>query len=471
MKRILILSLLPLFCLSCNSPEVKSPAPYVDERIELLNIVFRLAEVPSYQSDLIKPYIESIDNYFAEYRDHELINFTAELFYKFGISYDAVVSYAVLLDIKDGEVLFKNDVILEFDDRWQADNPQLFLHKLNDFYREVNFRKFFNDCHSIYQRAVDNYINAAIEIDYGWFDRYFGKKSDDIHFHIILNILDNEYNYGPKATFNNGREDMYAILSAHSADNEGYPIYKRWSYDVVIHELLHSFVNPLVDIYSHELNATNELFYNFSAEKLRTAAGVGTSKLMKYETLVRACEIQYHKAHSEHNHWRKRLYSEQRHGFIWLEALCDLLSEEYETSRRIYSDMYSFMPQIIQTLNGISLEELTNDFYSKCARVCKSSITDGATDVDPATNILTFTFDKPMYTGANSYDIRPGKLGKTSIPRITDVKWSDDAKELVLTVELEPITDYSIVLSAHGFLGENNEPLADFYHIQFQTSN
>lgn len=471
MKRLIVLSSLLVSFIACRTGEYQRPVPYIDERIELMNVVFRLADIPSYRYSVIKPYTEAVDNYFTAYQEHELIKFTRQLYSKYCISRDAVMTYAVMLDIKDGKITFIEDAIPELGPRWQGDTPNIFLEKLNDFYTESDFSQFFKNNTPLYQETVDRYNKGCIDTDFQWFDNYFGEKSGNKDFKVVLNPLDKDWSYGPKVRFSNNRkETAYAIIGISSADSSGLPVFDEWSYNVVIHELIHSYANHLVDKYTSLFDSINNAFYNYSADHLRQT-GVGSSKLFLYETLVRACEIQYHKANSDTLLWRKRLNSEMVSGFLWLKTLGNLMTDEYESNRAKYPDMDSFMSRIAEVLNTLSPEELSKKFLSKAIKITGSSIQNGDENVDPATGKLIISFDRPMQTGKDSFGLWPGKYGKESFPKTTQIAWSQDAKELVLDIRLEPGKVYSLQLPEYFFMGADYEPIESPFYLEFKTSN
>ena len=53
--------------------------PTVDRRVELLSIVFRLAEKQEYSNNRFKVYTDRIDQYFEKHKNHELIQFTKSI--------------------------------------------------------------------------------------------------------------------------------------------------------------------------------------------------------------------------------------------------------------------------------------------------------------------------------------------------------------------------------------------------------
>lgn len=471
MKRLILSFILLISFIACKTEkQYQKPMPYVDERIELMNIVFRLANVPKYQDSVIKTYVKAIDSYFAAYKEHELIKYTRQLWNKYGISTDAVATYAVMLDIKDGKIAFIKNGILELGPRWQGDAPNIFLKKLNDFYTESDFHQFFKNNAQLYQEAVEHYNRGYTNTDFKWFDNYFGEKSGTKDFKVILNLLDKAWNYGPKVKYaNHQKETAYAIICTSEADSSDLPIYDDWSYNVVVHELIHSYANHLIDQYASSFDSIKNVFYNYSANRLRRV-GVGQSKLFLYETLVRACEIQYHKANSDTLLWRKRLNTEMVSGFLWLDTLCNLMTKEYEPNRTAYPDMGSFIPRMAEVLNTLSPEELSINFLSKAVHITGSSITNGDKNVDPATKKLIISFDKTMQTGKDSFGIWPGEQGKKAVPEITQILWSQDAKQLIMDIQLEPDKAYSILFPEYFFMSADYEPLKNPMHVEFNTS-
>jgi hypothetical protein len=53
--------------------------PKVDERVELLSIVFRLADAKEYNSKRFKLYSDKIEKHFDKYKNHDLITFVKQI--------------------------------------------------------------------------------------------------------------------------------------------------------------------------------------------------------------------------------------------------------------------------------------------------------------------------------------------------------------------------------------------------------
>src|SRR5262249_17729816 len=75
-----------------------APTPYVDERVELMSIIFRLAGNVEYHMDLLPLYSADIDRYFAPYKNHPCVQMAHALAEKDdGVGFDAVMSMAISL--------------------------------------------------------------------------------------------------------------------------------------------------------------------------------------------------------------------------------------------------------------------------------------------------------------------------------------------------------------------------------------
>lgn len=145
MKWLILSFMLLIPFVSCKTAGYQKPMLYIDERIELMNVVFRLAGIPDYQNCIVKPYAEAIDTYFAAYKEHELISVTSQLWDKYHISHDAVAKYAVILDIKDGKISFIKDTAFELGPRWQGDMPSIFFRKAEHLLYQIGFSSIFQE--------------------------------------------------------------------------------------------------------------------------------------------------------------------------------------------------------------------------------------------------------------------------------------------------------------------------------------
>lgn len=99
-KKLLGLSILLISILNFSQEKL---TPKVDERVEIVSIVFRLAGAEEYSQNYNKKYTTDINTYFEPYKNSEIIEFIKENRNKNGLGYDAVMSMALHLSFKNGK--------------------------------------------------------------------------------------------------------------------------------------------------------------------------------------------------------------------------------------------------------------------------------------------------------------------------------------------------------------------------------
>nr|WP_320119881.1 DUF4932 domain-containing protein [uncultured Marinifilum sp.] len=331
----------------------KCLSPKVDERIELLSIVFRLADSPEYKNNTIKQYTDSIDNYFKTYKNHKVIKMASQLRDKNEVSFDAVPSLAIHIKIVNDSIKFnprltKNNL----DDRWTKKEED-FILLLDDFYRKSNFKNFFNQNQEFYEIAINRFSKISNSINLLWFERFFACAPKG-KYNVVLSFT-NWGNYGPKITNKSGIEDIYSILSASSADSLGYPIYKTNKKQTLVHEFCHSFCNQLGEKYYPEMESKAQELY-LSVLKLMNSQAYGSAQTMINEILVRASTIKYLEDEGANSQQiDKLLDNEEAKGFLWIRNLYQSLNV-YSKNRKKYPTLDSYMNQIIKVQEEFSIE-------------------------------------------------------------------------------------------------------------------
>lgn len=440
--------------------------PVVDERTELLSIVFRLSGAKEYVNNSIKDYAVFIDNYFTKYKEDKVIFYAKKLRKENSVSYDAVMSMAIHLELNNGIFKLKENIETQsLDKRW-GDNAREFIILLNDFYKKTNFHTFFLENKPIYEIAETRFSEIITNIDLNWFEKYYGAKPKGT-FNLRISLTNGGMSYGPKIINNNGNEDMYAIIGAYETDSIGRPLCPQDFSETVIHEFNHSFCNNLIDRFYPEMKIVADNFYKLVEDKMKSQA-YSSSKTMLYELLVRASVIKYLQEHGVSEIKINQMIStEQSDGFIWIDQLVVALST-YENSRRENPTLEKFMPEIVVLQNSLSPKELFKNMDIKRPQISSFSIKNNSQDVDPTIKELIITFDRPMYTSA--YGVSLGKCGENCYPKITSIKWNPDKNnELIITLELEPDKHYSIMFPAPFMVDASGFIMKETYSLDFKT--
>jgi 6-pyruvoyl-tetrahydropterin synthase len=437
--------------------------PQIDKRVELVSIAFRLAGSNEYSSELFKRYTDRINEHYAPYKDHELIDFIKKTRQENGVSFDAVMRMAVNLDEDFKPLVDFNDRVPEV--RWGEDNAYEFARLLQEFYKDSNSDLFFRKNKMLYAEAAQRFLPVYDKLDSDWYTKFYGKEPNEKF--IIINGLGNGGgNYGPSVIFPDGRKEVYAIMGAWKTDDEGMVIFPVEDYfPTLVHEFNHSFVNGLQEKHSELFRNNAKIIFDEVKKEMKNGA-YGSWETMINEALVRAAVIKYMKDHDFPEEQIALETSEQKNrGFIWIEGLVEEL-ETYDRNRIKYPTLESYIPELAGAYAdfaermGEYLAESKND---KPRFVSISEFENGSTSVDPSLKQVSLNFDK-AFSGANF--IKPGTK---EFPAFTNMKYSEDRKTVILEWKLENGKEYEFVLIGLAPQTEGERKNDEDVSIRFST--
>lgn len=325
--------------------------PEVDKRVELLSIVFRLADSDEYSQKLFPKYVESIENHFGKFKSHDLIKYIKDELREDGIGFSSVMSMAIHIteppNMKPIIVPFSNKSLEE---PWGKESSINFLKLLNEFYTDADCETFFKKNKELYKTASKRFKKVYQNLDLEWYQNFYGAKPKG-EFRIINGLGNGGANYGPKVIFQNGNEVVYAIMGTWSVDSLSIPTYEIKDYfPTLLHEFNHSFVNHLVEKYRSELQESGTIIFDKVKDEMNRQA-YGNWKTMFDEALVRSAVIKYMK---DHNFDKKTIENELNEqlssSFLWTDELVKEL-ERYDNNRDKYPTLESFMPEIVKFFN------------------------------------------------------------------------------------------------------------------------
>ena len=438
----------------------------VSARVELMSLIFRLAENPEYNQPLSKsPYSDEADAHFGTFRDHAAVKLARELRAKNGVSYDAVMSMAVHLeDAKD----LKMRIPLEssparLDKRWSPDETREFLEKAREFVKDTDFGEFCQQHRRLYEAAAQRMTKTLGERDYvGWFDKFFGQRPG-AKLYVIVGLLNGPCNYSSGIEFPDGREEICPVIGADKFDDEGLPVFGGGNAPTIAHEFCHSYTNPLVDKHAEKLRPAGERIFKGCESAMREQA-YGDWRTMMRESLVRACVVRFLRETEGEKAAQAESQDDQRRGFLWVGKLSEVLSE-YESQRERYATFDAFMPRVAEFFDGYAKEY--EDLMARAPKVVRMIPANGATDVDPNLAEIKIFFDHPMRDGSWSV-----VGGGPHFPE-TPGKCSYDAERKVFTlpVRLKPGWSYQLWLNRGKFNSFRSEDGVELQSVEvnFQT--
>ncbi|MEI7663808.1 MAG: DUF4932 domain-containing protein [Bacteroidota bacterium] len=444
--------------------------PAVDERTELIGIVFRLAGAEEYSGTRINQYSRAIDAWFRPYKDEEVIRLARLLYRKNGVSFDAVMSMAIHLEMIGGSFsLVKNVEAKSLDSRWGND-PAQFITLLNVFYRESAFHKFFSENRPLYSLTEQRFSETIRSIDLSWYGKFYGEQPKG-SFNLILSLVNGGANYGVKIKRHDGSEDMFSIIGVWQKDSLDFPVFSPDEYNsTIIHEFNHSFSNHLVDQAYPEMSQASEAVFKLVKGKMESQA-YNMPVIMQYETMVRASTILYFIDHNTGKPEMNKMILKEKHmnGFVWIDSLVGLLVR-YRQARNRYPALKDFMPRVVSMVNSLNLADLQEDANCKCsARIDSFSIVNKSRKVAPGIKELTIYFNKPM---SGSYGMSRVGGRNRHYPKIISVGWASlQKKALTVKMKLEPGTGYTIKFPSCFFQDERYCEMAETYLLNFKTMN
>jgi len=287
---------------------------FVDERLELVSLVFRLANRPGH-SDVDTVFQRTLAEVFYDFRTHPVVLYLER--YQ-TIAFDAALRMAAHLNKIDGVFELAANIDSLVSDpiglvRWTRDNAPIFVELLNDFYIYTGFEEFFqNNMDYFLQRSLRFYDELYSQINFEWFAEH-GLNLGSLR--PVLHAGGSRSGFGARV-YNS--ESVGRIAYAAIPARSGH----RGSHSFIIHEFSHSLGNPLAEIWYTE----NENFRQWAGDSVDhiNMPQYALSMIMAYEYVTRAFELLYMMENTESN-WRMYLINFRFTGFPYMEYVLDIL--------------------------------------------------------------------------------------------------------------------------------------------------
>lgn len=355
----IILFLFALFT-ACICEKAQSITPQVNENVELMSILSRMAGFPEYNMDMAGQYIKDMDNYFKDNTDHPAVQYMKVLRNKYGISFDAVMSMAIHLDNRNGTLSLVEEDIPTLEKRWKSVDKDEFLSYLNSFYKDTDFNEFFKAHKDLYNRGLKSYQDNVLKyFDIDWYADFYGNEPQET-FSVIIGFCNGGNNYGVNRQLTGKRKEVFALVGYY-VDKEDTPMYNKEYLPTLIHEFNHSFINHYLDENKYpdfvkELEpAATDLFMSSRWSMAKQA--YGNWKTVINESLVRAAVICYMlDKEYKPEEIRNELVEQVQRNFRWMPELVSLL-RKYEKEQSKYGNFENFYPNVIDFFNEYQEKE------------------------------------------------------------------------------------------------------------------
>ena len=217
-----------------------------------------------------------------------------------------------------------------------------FIKELKELYESPRFVDFYNNNIDRYKNWVKSLVPFYEKYNMSdIISTYCGEKYRNLKLYNNLIAFETNGGYGVYL----GNEAHYCSRANSSQYTINNNLFVPKNIDsrlkIVIHEFLHSIINPITDkynIFTHESN------YFEKTDRL-SFSGYSTDYSLINETIVRAITIKMYSGIIKGVDANVLLDSEYKQGFIYIKDIYNALSE-YENKRDIYLDIDSFYKKL-----------------------------------------------------------------------------------------------------------------------------
>lgn len=243
--------------------------------------------------------------------------------------------------------------------------PEL-TDSLRQFYLKAHVAEFLKQSSPFYKGALEEIAKDISKPAYPAIEKWYGKKFPRYELYISpampITPGENSYRgYGPNIVTPNGKIPSMVVSSSKMLKvQNSLSLYKQYGFDnpqvtqfITIHEISHSFINPLLEDYAKQIKADSILFTKELKDTLAKGY-ISDWYVCVIEHLVRLGEIRIAMSignDKEADRLRTIHIGEYKC------VLIPLLEEKivaYETDRTKYPTFQSYLPELIKFLHNLS---------------------------------------------------------------------------------------------------------------------
>ena len=214
----------------------------VDENVEFVSAMCRLAGFDEYVNNVNKQYVTVLDSVMAPLKDHPAVARLNELRGAQGLSYDAVAALAAHTVIQSGHlVLLPGSDLSKLDSRWSAGQDVEMARLLDDAYRQSGFHDFYVSNKPFYDKVIANVEAMLSNVDLVWLEEFYGTE---IRGRLSVSLL-NIGNYGVTCQRAGMPAESVIIIGCWKLDENGIPVFHNTE-SLIVHEFSHPMCNPII---------------------------------------------------------------------------------------------------------------------------------------------------------------------------------------------------------------------------------
>lgn len=287
----------------------------VDERFELVALVFRLAGSPGFDGSFTS-YHHVLDEKFYDFKEHPAVRFIEQTVRPgFGAAFNLAIH---LQRVDDYFVLIENNErLVARNSSWNQHNAVAFVDFLNDFYLDTDFAIFFQEQTDYFMEHSQMFHEKILDqVNFEWF-RQHGLEPDNMRV-----ILSPSISNGANGSWVYGDYENEKLIYATAQTFTNYTIER--DLQTLIHEFVHIFANPLAEVWLTE----NMDFLRWSNDSvdLNRMPFYPTVRQMAHEYVTRAYTILYMVENTEMS-LQDMLFMEYAWGFRYIQEVYSLITD------------------------------------------------------------------------------------------------------------------------------------------------
>lgn len=294
-------------------------------------------------------YYQALKAFFDPYRDDPAVRISAELL-KAGFAYDAPVGFVCHLGpLPDLEPVgeYSGYIAGRAGGREKLEEFRL---ALKDLAAKSNFADFIKQWQPFYDRLI-----AGVSFDggkvVGWLNEFSGTTPGEYHMLLAPSMFPGG-GYGATVTAAGGRTIVYQIVRDSSQAGAGEPVFPtgRSLTTLALHEWGHSFVNPAVSQYTHDVAAMRRFYLPVAGIMRRqaytTVETYADEQFLRAVTTLASAELYGDEANVD-----AIISNEESRGFRLTRPIYETL-KEYRANRAAYPTFASFVPVVFQRISA-----------------------------------------------------------------------------------------------------------------------
>ncbi len=317
--------------------------------------MFRLAGASEFSQNRYADYHADVQRRFGTFRDHEAVVLARDLHERREVTYSTVMHLAIALGPPPalGPRLPYDSILSNL---VPGAEMQRFVEALRRFVVDTRAATFFAA-----QRARSDSAGQRLrtlvagQSIFSWVAAFFGGTADR-DFVVAPLLANSDGNFGPCVRPSRGpaagRLECWQILGHHRTGATGFVAFDRGVVGTLVHEVSHSYANPLGRAHRAQLERSAPQVYAAFAATM-AAQGYDSWTSMVNESLMHAAVARFLAAHGTPEEQRGYRADEHAGGWFWLDELKTLFAT-YEADRRRYPTLATFMPRVVAWYDSLT---------------------------------------------------------------------------------------------------------------------